>query len=174
MGSCWRTLAYKSIILLPGKKKKHALMQQFASSPAALFSVTKDQGSAHGVKWSLQWGDVCPCNLGWWKPGLQTSNTTLYPINHTTFPLAPSQLISPIPVTALPDRLSFVLSYSSTFRTTISVQQSKVRMKPWAVGSCFLAAYFCCQGERRWSYELWKLAGSPWGHSLLASRDDVL
>lgn len=32
------------------KKKKHALMQQFASSPAALFSVTKDQGSAHGVK----------------------------------------------------------------------------------------------------------------------------
>ncbi|EOA96027.1 hypothetical protein Anapl_18054 [Anas platyrhynchos] len=34
-------------------------------------------------------------------------------------------LISPIPVTALPDRLSFVLSYSSTFRTTISVQQSK-------------------------------------------------
>lgn len=34
-------------------------------------------------------------------------------------------------------------------RTSVSAQENRGRMKPQAVGSSFLAAYFCCQGERK-------------------------
>lgn len=74
-----------------------------------------------------------------------------YPIDHATLPIAPSQLINPllVPATALPSLLP-PTPIDAQPRPSISAQGNKGRMKPQVVGSSFLAAYFCCQGERKY------------------------
>lgn len=87
----------------------------------------------------------CPCNMRWWKLHLwtSTSNRPHYP-SHCSFPADQSSAYS----CNCSFKFALPSAYSCTAGTSISSGEQG-RMKPQVVGSSFLAAYFCCQGERK-------------------------